>query len=161
MRGLEKPLSLWTPSGEHEVGRQAPTRPTGDAEPQGDDWRERLTSGEIDLEDLTPEQRAEVEEVVGQLAAAQQQLLTTPIEHMIAQHAVGLRELALLHLQQAHPDFRAAKLAIDAIGGMLQATSSQLGELGEPLTRDLQQLQMMFVSAHEAFTQQSTDPAEG
>lgn len=143
-------MSLWTPSGEHEVPRDQPRpggapagAPTGG--PAGDDWRERLMAGEIDIDQLTPEQRAEVEEAVAEMAAAQRELLATPIEHLIVQHVVGLRELVILHLQQPSPDFKAAQLALDGVAGIVEALGSRLGEYAEPLRLDLQQLQLAFV----------------
>jgi len=137
-------MSLWTPEGEHRVPRAEPAG-TGGMAGAGDDWRERLASGEIGIEDLTPEQRAEVEAVVQQMADAQQQLLATPAAHILTQHVIGLREFAILHLQQPDPDFAAASLAIDAIGGMIEAAGARLEELGEPLRADLLQLQAAFV----------------
>jgi hypothetical protein len=137
-------VSLWTPSGEHNVPRESPPGAAS-----GDDWRERLMAGELDIEDLTPEQRAEVEEAVAEMAESQRQLLATPIEHMIAQHIIGLRELAILHLQQPAPDFTAAQAAIDAIAGIVDGVGAGLGELHEPLKLDVSNLQMAFVSRKE------------
>lgn len=146
-------MSLWTPSGEHEVPRESPGQPGVGAPPRpgggGEDWRERLMAGELDIEDLTPEQRAEVEQAVSEMAEAQRQLVETPIEQMVLQHVIGLRELAILHLQQPRPDFDAAGTAVDAIAGIVEAIGSRLGELEQPLRADLQQLQMAFVQRKE------------
>jgi hypothetical protein len=149
-------MSLWTPSGEHEVPRERAPRATG---PQpgtegprtvdGDDWRERLVNGELDVEDLSAEQRAEVEAAVAEMAEAQQQLVHTPIEQMITQHIIGLRELVILHLQQPRPDFEAANAAIDAIRGIVEGVGTRLGELEQPLRGDLQQLEMAFVQRRQ------------
>jgi hypothetical protein len=137
-------MSLWTPEGEHRVPRPDSGGPTG-APPADGDWRERLANGELGLEDLTPEQRAEVDAVVAQMAEAQQQLLGTPAPHILTQHIIGLREYAILHLQQQDPDFVAASMAIDAIGGIIDAAGDRLAELAEPLRADLLQLQAAFV----------------
>lgn len=155
-------MSLWTPSGEHQVPRPPPAgTPGGPAGPSGGagapgptgtpdgDWRERLMAGELGPEDLTPEQRAEVEAAMAEMAQAQQQLLHTPIEQLVAQHIIGLRELVILHLQQPHPDFEAAQVAIDAVGGIIEGVGSRLGELHQPLRTDLQQLQMAFVQRRQ------------
>jgi hypothetical protein len=135
-------VSIWTPSGEHEVPRD---RPEPAAAGGDDDWRERLMAGELRPEDLTPEQRAEVDAAVAEMAEAQRQLLATPIEQYVTQHIIGFRELAILHLQQSAPDFAAAQIAIDAIGGIVEAVGPRLGQLEEPLRQDLTQLQMAFV----------------
>ena len=142
-------VSIWTPSGEHEVPRDRPGPspaggPTGAGAPD-DDWRERLMAGELQPEDLTPEQQAEVEAAVAEMAEAQRQLLATPIEQYVTQHIIGFRELAILHLQQADPDFGAAQIAIDAIAGIIEAVGPRLGQLEEPLRQDVTQLQMAFV----------------
>jgi hypothetical protein len=140
-------VSLWTPSGEHEVPRDRPGAAT--QAPSGDDWRERLVNGEIGLDDLSPEQRAEVEEAVNEMAQTQRQLLATPIEQLITQHIIGLRELAILHLQQPQPNYAAAQAAIDAIAGIVESVGPRLGELHEPLRQDVQQLQLAFVQRAE------------
>jgi hypothetical protein len=101
--------------------------------------------GDLDLEQLTPEQRAEVDAAVAEMAEAQRQLLSTPIEQMVAQHIIGLRELVILHLQQEDPDLEAAQVAIDAISGIVESVGDRLGEIHEPLVADLRQLQMAFV----------------
>lgn len=140
-------MSLWTPSGEHEVPRPAASPPRGGAgaAAPGDDWRERLMAGELDIEDLTPDQRAEVEAAVNEMAAAQRELVATPIEQLVVQHIVGLRELVILHLQQPQPDLRAARVALDAVAAIVEGLGDQLGEYAQPLRLDLQQLQMAFV----------------
>jgi hypothetical protein len=102
-------------------------------------------AGELQPEDLTPEQRAEVEAAVAEMAEAQRQLLDTPIEQYVTQHIIGFRELAILHLQQQDPDFGAAQIAIDAITGIIGAVGDRLGQLEEPLRQDVTQLQMAFV----------------
>jgi hypothetical protein len=109
-------------------------------------------NGEIGLEDLSPEQRAEVEEAVNEMAEAQRALLATPIEQMITQHIIGLRELVILHLQQPDPDLGAAQAAIDAIAGIVEGVGHRLGELEQPLRADLQQLQMAFLQRSEQVT---------
>jgi hypothetical protein len=102
-------------------------------------------NGEIELEDLSPEQRAEVEAAVNEMAQTQQALLATPVEQLITQHIIGLRELVILHLQQPQPDLGAAQACIDAIAGVVESVGSRLGELEQPLRVDLQQLQMAFL----------------
>jgi len=106
-------------------------------------------AGELDIDDLTPEQRAEVEAAVNEMAAAQRELVATPIEQLVVQHIVGLRELAILHLQQPQPDLRAARIALDAVAAIVEGLGDQLGEYAQPLRLDLQQLQMAFVQRAE------------
>lgn len=139
-------MSLWTPGGEHQVPR-GESSGAGTSAPA--DWRDKLAAGELELDDLTPEQRAEVEAAVAEMAEAQQQLVSTPVEQIIAQHVIGLRELAILHLQQPAPDFEVSKVAIDAIRGIVEATGGRLGELDQPLRHDLQQLELAFITERD------------
>ena len=68
-----------------------------------------------DLDSLSAEERAQVEAMIAEMAETQQQLLAAPAEVVVANHAMGLFQLAALHLKQADPDFGAASLAIDAM----------------------------------------------
>src|SRR4051794_33104786 len=97
--------TLWTPSGEHEPAHDdhpdpAPSTPTTD--PMG--------------RELTPEEAAALE---AEMLRARQELAATPVVDIIANHAVGLWQLAVLHLTPDNPDgptaedLAQASLAID------------------------------------------------
>lgn len=74
-----------------------------------------------------------------------QQLLRAPVEVVIANHAMGLWELAALHLSQDPPDLRQSKMAIDAMGAVLEALAGQLGDAEKTLGDGLSQIRMAFV----------------
>ena len=119
--------SLWTPGGEHPVDPESTTAPATipgtEAEPDSE------TEAEI---------RAELDEVRRQLAQV-------PPEVVVANHAMGLYELAAIHLSQDPPNAQAAALAIDAMGALVDGLAGRLGE-GEPTLRDaLSQLRLIFV----------------
>ena len=126
---------LWTPSGEQRPPDQPPDRPPdgGDPEP-------------------SPEEVAALREVHAKLVA-------TPIEDVIANHALGIWQLALVHLgvvtppdEQGRlpaPNLPAAGLAIDAMAALVEGLGERLG-VHEPVLRDaLGQAQMLFVEVSE------------
>jgi hypothetical protein len=75
----------------------------------------------------------------------QEQLAQTPAEVVIANHAFGLFELAALHLSRQPPNLDQARLAIDALGALVEGLVGQLGEQEEQLREGLSQLRMAFV----------------
>lgn len=98
----------------------------------------------------------ELVEVAKQLAAA-------PAEDVVANHCYGLFELAALHLSQQPPNFEKAKLAIDALGLLVDGLGERLGQHAPALSEGLAQIRLAFVrisSATPASDGQS-DPAAG
>ena len=123
--------SLWTPGGEHPVDPESTTASSGalEAEPGSETEPESEAEAEI---------RAELDEVRRQLAQV-------PPEVVIANHAMGLYELAAIHLSQDPPSAPAAALAIDAMGALVDGLTGRLGD-AEPTLRDaLSQLRLIFV----------------
>lgn len=109
------------------------------------------------LEDLSPEERAQAEEMIARMADVQRQILATPVAQLVANHVVGFYELAAIHLGQPEPDLAAAKLAIDAMASVLDVAESRLGEDGLALRQALTQLQIAFVNLSDG----SGAPAPG
>ncbi|RPI05009.1 MAG: hypothetical protein EHM63_09590 [Actinobacteria bacterium] len=133
--------SLWTPGGEHRVdphgdpeGRAAPAAPT--AAPSADAPPESDAPAEISDEEAAV--RAELDEVRRQLAQV-------PAEVVVANHAMGLYELAAIHLSAEPPNAEAAKLAIDAMGALVDGLTGRLGEPENTLRDALAQLRLAFV----------------
>lgn len=140
--------SLWTPGGEVPVGRDRdrtepptepgtsppgtspPGAPTGD-QPPGDE-----------------------EAMAAELARF---LLETPAEQVVVQHAMGLYELAVIHLSQPEPRLSEARLAIDALRALVEGLEGRLGAPGRQLRDLLPQLQMAFVE----LTDRARDHGEG
>ena len=81
---------------------------------------------------------AELTEIARQLANA-------PAEDVIANHCYGLFELAALHLSQQPPQLEKARLAIDALGLLVDGLGDRLGQHAEALTEGLSQLRLAFV----------------
>ena len=130
--------TFWTPAGERPIPRDepgaaspAPTGPSADAAGVGGD------------DEMDEELRAE-------LLAMQQQMLQTPAGIVVANHCIGLVELAALHLGQDPPNLADAQVAIDALGAMVDAVGPRLGENGPPLRQALNQMRMAYIEARNA-----------
>jgi hypothetical protein len=123
--------SIWTPSGEH---------PTGE-----DDDRE-----------LTPEEVAEVE---AEMFRARAELASVPVADIVANHAVGLWQLAVLHLtpdplpdgSEVAPRLEEAALAIDAFAALVEGLGQRMGQHHEALRDALAQLRLAYVQVLERF----------
>ncbi len=124
--------TIWTPSGERPIRRE-PEQP---APP-----REQGPAGERE----GPTQELTEEELRAQLAEVQRQVAETPAEVVVANHAIGLFQLAVIHLDQSTPNLAAAQLAIDAMAGIVERLGSRLGDEEAPLREALSQLQLAFV----------------
>jgi hypothetical protein len=123
--------SLWTPGGEVPVGRE-PGRPN---EPS----RTPPPPAEPSPGEAAPDDEAAM------AADLQRFLLEAPAEEIVAQHAMGLYELAVLHLSQPEPRLDDARLAIDALVALVDGMADRLGDVGRQLREVLPQLQMAFV----------------
>ncbi len=133
--------SLWTPGGEHRVD------PHGDPEGRAAPGAEAAPApgapapGEAAPSEVSEEEaavRAELDEVRRQLAQV-------PAEVVVANHAMGLYELAAIHLSEQPPNAEAAKLAIDAMGALVDGLQGRLGEPEHTLRDALAQLRLAFV----------------
>jgi hypothetical protein len=80
------------------------------------------------------------------MAAVQEELLGTPVAVVVANHAVGLFQLAALHLNQRPPDMEEGRLAVDAMAALVEGLSGRLGDQEAPLKEALAQLRMAYVS---------------
>jgi Domain of unknown function (DUF1844) len=81
-----------------------------------------------------------------------QQLAETPAELVIANHGFGLFELAALHLSLQPPQLEEARLAIDALGALVEGMEGRLGEQETTLREGLAQLRLAFVQIQSAPT---------
>jgi hypothetical protein len=117
--------SLWTPEGEHPV---EDTTAAGEATagPGGDDGvDEAAIRAQID------EARARVAEV--------------PAELIVTNHAMGLYELAAIHLAGSPPDLTSAALAIDGFACLVEGLGDRLGPDAATLRDALAQIRLAFV----------------
>ena len=116
-------MSLWTPDGERPVS----------------------AAGEPAEPELTPEQQEQAKAMAHELAEARARLLETEVSTVLTNHALGVYELAAIHLTADSPDFTEAQLAIDGLAAIVEGLAGRLGE-GEPTLIDaLHQARMAFV----------------
>jgi len=126
--------SLWTPGGEHAVPREQ-------AEP--------AAAGAYDEPELTEEEAEAAAALQAELDAARQRLADVPAATVVANHAMGLFELAAIHLSSQPPHLDDAGLAIDALGALIEGLAGRLGE-AEPTLRDaLAQIRLAYVQVKQ------------
>jgi hypothetical protein len=121
--------TLWTPGGEQEPSPQNAQAGVPGAETGAD-------AGEMD------------EQAREQLRQLREQLAATPVADIVANHAIGLWELALLHLSPAEgdaPDLEQAQLAVDGVATLVEGLGDRLGRHEEPLREALRQLRLAYV----------------
>ncbi len=87
-----------------------------------------------------------------------EQLAQAPAELVIANHAMGLWELAALHLSQNPPQLGQAQLAIDALSAILDGLQGRLGDDEKSLRDGLAQIRMAFVQIHNAEQARQANP---
>jgi hypothetical protein len=79
-------------------------------------------------------------------------LAATPVELIVAQFAVQLQEIAVLHLGIAgeRPEsLGQAALAIDALGAIVEGLGDRLAPNADPLRQVLAQLRLAYVEVTE------------
>jgi hypothetical protein len=145
--------SLWTPGGEHKVprpdepdaGAGAGDRPGGESASGPPPPR---SAADVAWEQGDfPEEGEPTEEEMRELA---RQLAAAPPEDVIANHCYGLFELAALHLSQQPANIPAARLAIDAMGLLIDGLGVRLGAHAASLADGLTQLRLAFVRITDA-----------
>ena len=122
--------SIWTPSGEHHPDPES----SGGTSPEGEGV------------ELTQEQYEE-------LIRARAELAAIPVADIIANHAIGLQQLAVIHLlpdpdeegNPREPRLAEAGLAIDALGALVDGLGDRLAPHHEALREAVAQLRLAFV----------------
>jgi hypothetical protein len=141
--------SLWTPEGEHRVARPTPAGPDGGPAPTGPPGSGGPGGGDRggagpadDGRELSPDEQRAMAERLDELRA---QLLATPAEVVVANHVYGLFELAALHLSEQPPRLDQARLAVDAMGAVVESLAGRLGEAEGSLLEALAQIRLAYV----------------
>ena len=130
--------TIWTPSGEQPVGGEGGGRSGG---PEGG-----------------PEREPTEAEMAAHLDELRRELASTPAAVVVANHAMGLFELAALHLSQQPPNLAEASVAIDAMGAVVERLEGRLGENEATLKDALAQLRMAFVQIRASGVDLSAQP---
>ena len=102
------------------------------------------------------------EEEIAALRELHARLVATPVADVIVNHALGIWQLALVHLgvvtpptsrgAAPPPDLASAGLAIDALAALVDGLGTRLGEHEVVLRDALGQAQMLFVEVADAAT---------
>lgn len=138
--------SLWTPSGEHQ--------PEPEPEPSAAGSSDRAAAPTSSPPasaggGATPEEEAAARE---EFEALRQELAETPVAAIVANHAVGLWQLGVLHLAlegDMPPRLDEAKLAIDAMAALVEGLGDDLGPNEQPLRDALAQLRLAYVEVKQ------------
>jgi len=87
-----------------------------------------------------------------ELDLLRRELATSDPAVVIANHCYGLFELAAVYLSAQPPRLTEAQVAIDALGGIVDALDDRLGEAAEPVADGLAQLRLAWVQLQAAGT---------
>ena len=131
-------MSLWTPDGERPVARESgpPPGPDPDDGPR--------------FEDLSPEDQARVQQMQAEMEEVRQSLLEAPASVVVANHAMGIYELAAIHITAPEPRLPEAVLAIDALAALVDGLEGRLGEAEATLQGALAQLRAAYLEVAKA-----------
>lgn len=120
-------MTLWTPDGERPVGR-------------GPDPREPLS----------PEDEAQLAEMQAEMDQVREGILQAPAAVVLANHAMGIYELAAIHLTAPEPKLPEAVLGIDALAALVEGLEGRLGEAEPTLREALGQLRAAYLEVARA-----------
>jgi hypothetical protein len=131
-------MSLWTPDGERPVSR--------DPEPAPEPMPEDVPS----FDELSPEDQERVLQMQAEMEDVRQGLLEAPASVVVANHAMGMYELAAIHLTAPEPKLPEAVLAIDALAALVDGLEGRLGEAEATLQGALAQLRAAYLEVAKA-----------
>ena len=133
------PMSLWTPDGERPVGPATPSAPV--APP-----------------DLSADEQAQLAAMQSEMEEVRRQLLDAPASVVIANHAMGIYELAAIHLTAEKPKLPEAVLAIDALDHLVEGLQGRLGDAEPTLREALGQLRAAYLEVRGRVAGDSEQP---
>ncbi len=114
-----------------------------------DDLNDYQTDG-MERDDIDP---AAARAMAAELAEVRAKLAEVPASQVVANHVMGLFELAAIHLSQSKPSLSEAALAIDAMGAVVEGVGAdRLGDAGPTLVDALSQIRLAFVQVKGALT---------
>lgn len=84
-------------------------------------------------------------EALEAVAEARRRLEEVPASVVVSNHAMGLFELAAIHLSNEPPRLRDAQLAIDALGYLVDGLGERIGEHHDTLLAALGNIRLVYV----------------
>jgi hypothetical protein len=97
------------------------------------------------MTDETAGDETVVDEAMSALDDARRRLGEVPAATVVANHVMGLYELAAIHLSGTPPRLGDAALAIDAVGCLVEGLGDRLGPDVATLTEALSSIRLAFV----------------
>ncbi|MDP9454165.1 MAG: DUF1844 domain-containing protein [Actinomycetota bacterium] len=143
--------SIWTPGGERPVPPRQP-EPGPPPPPSPGSGAGAARGPAPGPGPLDPDEAAQMER---ELAAMQEEVASAPAAVVVANHAVGLFQLAAIHLNRQPPNLAEGRVAIDAMGALVEGMAGRLGDEEQALRDGLSQLRMAFVQLSRA---EGTEP---
>jgi gamma-glutamyl phosphate reductase len=113
--------------------------------------------------DVSDEFEDDVEEMASALADARQRVAEAPASTVVANHAMGLYELAAIHLSAQPARLSEAALGIDALACLVEGLGDRMGENSGVLRDALHQIRLAFVQIKgqaAPAAEPAADPAE-
>jgi hypothetical protein len=100
-------------------------------------------------ETSTPRANDELDDTLGEASEmiedARRRLAEVPADLVVANHVMGLYELAAIHLGATPADLGQAALAIDAVGCLVEGLGDRLGPDADTLRDALANIRLAFV----------------
>ena len=91
------------------------------------------------------------------LEDARRRVAEAPAETVVANHAMGLYELAAIHLSAQPPRLVEAALGIDALACLVEGLGDRMGENSGILKDALHQIRLAFVQIKSTIAAEPTD----
>jgi hypothetical protein len=104
-----------------------------------------LEEFQSEFEQLSAEEQDQIREAEQAMAEVRERLSSVPAEVVITNHAMGLYELAAIHLSAEPPDLAQSALAIDALACLVDGLGDRLGPEAPTLQGALQNIRLAFV----------------
>jgi len=101
-------------------------------------------------EPFLDDQTAEALEAV---AETRRRLSEVPASVVVTNHAMGLFELAAIHLSSEPPRLEDAQLAIDALGSLVDTLGDRLGEHADTRAAALSNIRLVYVQKANGSTE--------
>ena len=105
-----------------------------------------------------PTTDTQVDEALDAMSDVRRQLAEVPAAVVVANHAMGLYELAAIHLSAAPPDLVQAALSIDAFACLVEGLGDRIGENAATLRDALGNIRIAFVQIKNQLTAEASAP---
>ena len=129
------------------VGGRVPTV-TDETTNPADQGQETAAHSSIDADEHDLD--AVIDDTQDALAETRRRLAEVPADIVIANHVMGLYELAAIHLGANPPDLAQAALSIDSVGCLVEGLGPRLGPDAPTLTDALANIRLAFVQIKDA-----------